>query len=87
LHTIGGVASFQRDISTAAEDHFLLKQNRFGRHLALMDPHPGVWRFLLGNVAADPSAQDVMYKLLKIKLSMTDRRQEVALAATGLAVR
>jgi hypothetical protein len=84
--TLGGGVSFPSGNahSFAAKARFLLKQNRFGRRSALSDDplDASLWPYLLGNVAADPEAQDVMHKFLKIKASV-DRRREFEADGTG----
>jgi hypothetical protein len=70
FHTLGGTLRFPKGIRSAAEEIlFLMKQNRHGRRSALTDPAPppGVWPYILGSVAAHSTAQDVMYRFLKVR--------------------
>jgi hypothetical protein len=83
FRAFGSGVSFPGDDATAATvqaTRILMRQNRFGRRSILDGPGEdpstptGLWPYLLGNVAADPGAHDVMYQFLKIKSSREKAR-------------
>jgi hypothetical protein len=78
FRAFGSGVSFPGDDATAAivqATRILMRQNRFGRRSVLDGPGEdpstptGLWPYLLGNVAADPGAHDVLYQFLKVKSS------------------
>jgi hypothetical protein len=70
FHSLRGAMRFPEDSRSAfGEILFLMRQNRHGRRSALTDPAPppGVWPYILGSVAAHSTAEDVMFRFLKVR--------------------